>query len=281
MKKRILPVYTLLIVLLISSLVFALSTFTGSSAKAVPGTQGVVFPILLDNDEAVAGFQVEVNYSTTELVLANVETTSRTEHAVVVFNDTPSIVIIAVLANDSDNLIETGEGAVLNLVFNVDESASTAVHTIDLEEVIAVNISAVTLDVAFTDGLFEIVEPYGFEFLPPISLFENFTLQEGATLPLKFNVTNATDFIIDNSVLVRVYNISKGIDHVYNATDIGSDFIDIDGIAGQYHLNIHTGQLNMSEGMYTIDVLFDNYQVETIGFELVDKSQGIGKGKNK
>ena len=106
-------------------------------------------------------------------------------------------------------------------------------------------------------------------------------MQENATLPLKFNITNENGFVVDESVLVRVYNLSLEIDHTYNASGVGDNYINIDNSAGHYLVNIHTNQLNMSDGIYNIDVSFDNYQIEIIGFELIDKSQGIGKGKQR
>ena len=254
---------------------------TGESIDAVKGAQNVIYPLYLNNSEDVVGFQIEVNYSTNYLNLTGVEPTSRINNAEIVYNNQNNILRIAVLVNNESDKIVAGNGAVLNLIFDVDENAIAGNYTIDLYNLISSNISAIALNSSEADGLFEIIEPYGFEFLPPISNFENFTLQNGATLPLKFNATNGDGFIGDDSVLVRVYNLSLGIDKTYNASGEGDEYITIDGVNKLYITNIHTEQLNMGKGIYNIDVIFSNYQDELIGFELVDKSQGIGKGKQR
>ena len=256
-------------------------TMTGDNIKAIKGAQNVIYPVYLDNDEDIVGFQVDINYSTNYLTLIGIESTSRLNNAEIVYNNQNNILKIAVLVKNESSKIVAGSGAVLNLIFNVNENAVAGNYTIDLLNLISSNISAIALNSSEADGLFEIAEPYGFVFLPPISNFENFTLQNGATLPLKFNVTSENGFISDDSVLVRVYNLSLGIDKTYNASETGDDYITIDGTNGLYITNIHTGQLNMSEGIYNVDVIFGNYQMEFIGFELIDKSQGIGKGKQR
>lgn len=278
MKKITIPKYAyfLLLVLFISS-AFALTAMSGSSIKAIPGSKEVVFPVNLNNEEDIAGFQVTINYSTDNLVLTGVEPTSRINNAAIVFNSQPPLVKIAVLVNDEENKILPGEGAVLNLIFDVNDSAQTGNYDVNLNELVAVNISAAVLNVSEMGGSFEIVEPYNVEFLPPISLFENFTLQEGATLPLKFNVTDETGFVADDSVLVRVYNLSLGIDLTFSYPEN----ITINEENSVYQTNIHTNQFNMPKGNYDIVVSFDNYQTEIIGFEIIDKSQGLAKGKQK
>ena len=279
--KLVKPFYFFLFIAMLIGFVFALTTMTGNNVKAVKGAQNVIYPIYLDNEEDVAGFQVEINYSTEYLTLTDIQPTTRLNDATIVYNDQPPLLKIAVLVNNESNKITAGSGAVLNLIFNVNSNSAIGNYTVDLSNLISTNISAVILNVSEIDGIFEIVDPYNLTFLPPISNFDNFTLQENATLPLKFNITNENGFVVDESVLVRVYNLSLEIDHTYNASGVGDNYINIDNSAGHYLVNIHTNQLNMSDGIYNIDVSFDNYQIEIIGFELIDKSQGIGKGKQR
>ena len=279
--KLVKPFYFFLFIAMLIGFVFALTTMTGNNVKAVKGAQNVIYPIYLDNEEDVAGFQVEINYSTEYLTLTDIQPTTRLNDATIVYNDQPPLLKIAVLVNNESNKITAGSGAVLNLIFNVNSNSAIGNYTVDLSNLISTNISAVILNVSEIDGIFEIVDPYNLTFLPPISNFDNFTLQENATLPLKFNITNENGFVVDESVLVRVYNLSLEIDHTYNSSGVGDNYINIDNSAGHYLVNIHTNQLNMSDGIYNIDVSFDNYQIEIIGFELIDKSQGIGKGKQR
>jgi hypothetical protein len=251
---------------------------TGGNIKAIQGATEISYPIYLDNNGSVAGFQVEINY-TSYLTFQRIEETSRMPNATIVSNnETQGLLKIAVLIEDE---ISIGDEKIFDIIFDVDESSIPNNYTIDLSELIAVNINTTIISSNTVDGNFEIVEPYDFVFLPPISNFENFTLQEGATLPLKFNVTNNNSFVSDDSVLVRVYNESLEIDKTYNTSGTGDDYIRINETEEQYIVNIHTGQLNMPEGLYNIDVTFDNFQLEIIGFELIDKSNGIGKGKQR
>jgi len=270
--KRIM--YLLLLLLAISS-VFALVTMIGGSVKAIPGANNVVFPVNMNNDEEVSGFQVDINYSTADLVLVGIEPTSRLSDVTIIYNNELPIVRIVVLVNDESNKISPGTGAVLNLIFNVDENAQIGDYGVDLKELIVANISAVSLDVSDNDGLFQIVKSYSFKFLPPISLNENFTLQEGATLPLRFNVSDGVNFISDESVSVRIYNLSLGIDLTFTYPEN----ITIDEEDEFYITQIHTSLLDMPEGSYNVDVSFDNHQSEKIGFELINKSNGLAKGK--
>ncbi|HIH39472.1 TPA: hypothetical protein HA219_01995 [Candidatus Woesearchaeota archaeon] len=282
MKKITMPKYSyfLWLVLFISS-AFALTIMTGGSIKAIPGSKDAVFPINLNNEENIAGFQLDINYSTNDLILIGIEPTSRLYNATIIFNNQPPIVKVAVLVNNEDSKILPGNGPILNLIFDVNDSAQSGDYEVNFDELVAVNISAIVLNVSDVRGLFRIVEPYDFEFLPPISTFENFTLQESATLPLKFTIANESGFVADESVLVRVYNLSLGIDNIYNASGAGDDYITIDEENSLYIINIHAGQLNMPKGNYDIDVSFDNYQLESVGFEILNKSNGLAKGKQK
>ena len=256
------------------------ATITGASVKAIKGAEDVLYPIYLDNNESIAGFQIEINY-TDYLAYKGIEESSRMSNSTfVVNNETSGFLSIAVLIW---NEIDSGEGEAFNLIFDVNESAVSGNYSMDLSDLVSANINATAFEVDVVDGNFEIVDSYYFEFLPPISIFENFTLQDGATLPLKFNVSDENGFISDDSVLVRIYNLSLGIDNTYNASEEGNDYITINSEEGFYIVNIHTGSngLDMPLGLYNIDVIFDNYQIEEIGFELVDKGNGIGKGKQK
>ena len=275
------PLYLFLLIALLVGFVIAFANLTGDSIKSIPGAQNVIYPIYLNNSDDIAGFQVDINYSTSDLTLISIEPTSRISNATIIYNDQSPVIKIAVLVNNESEKIQAGDGAVLNLVFNVDENATIGNYPVGLSDLVSSNISAIAINSTAINGFFDIVEPYGFYFLPPISNFDNFTLQQGATLPLKFNVTENGEFVHDDSVLVRIYNESLGVDKTYNSSGTGDDYVTINNNEALYLVNVHTGELNMSEGIYNIDVSFDNYQVEFIGFELVDKSQGIGKGRQR
>jgi len=256
-----------------------IATITGANIKVIKGAENVLYPIYLDNNESITGFQIDINYST-YLIYQGIEETSRISNStIVVNNETDGFLSIALLIEEG---ISSGDGEAFNLIFDVDESAVAGNYTIDLSDFVAANINATALEVNVVEGNFEIVDAYGFAFLSPISNFENFTLQDGATLPLKFNVTGNGVFVEDDFVLVRVYNLSLGIDHTYNASEEGDDYVRINATESLYIVNIHTGDLEMPVGIYYIDVTFDNYQIELIGFELLEKgANGKGKGKQR
>jgi hypothetical protein len=282
MKSRKLFIFLFLGIVLLTILsIQAIIILNGASVKVIKGASDLSYPIYLNNTEPIVGFQVIINYSTDFLIIKDILATSRLPNATIVFNDEPPIVKISVLVNNETDKILQGNGAILNIIFDINESAVPNNYTINFSDIILVDINTTIFSTEISDGNFEITEPYNITFLPPISLFENFTLQEGATLPLKFNVTENNNFVSDNSVLVRIYNQTLGIDYTYNASGQGDDYIRINETSGFYIVNVHTEQLNMPEGLYDIEVSFDNSQKEYIGFELVDKSQGIGKGKNK
>jgi len=270
--------FLILLGILLLGIIIAMgvATMTGGTVEAIKGATSVSYPIYLNNNDTVAGFQIDINYPA-YLIYQGIEKTSRIPSStIVVNNETDGFLSIAVLI---ENEISSGEGEAFNLIFNVEESAPVGSYAIDLSDFVSANINVNVLEVNVVDGNFEIVEPYDFIFLPPISNFENFTLQDGATLPLKFNVTNEDGFIVDDSVLVRIYNLSLGIDKTYNSSGEGDDYIRIDESKELYITNIHTGELEMPLGEYNIDVIFDNYQIEIIGFELIQNGKGKGKQK--
>ena len=61
-------------------------TMSGGSVKAVRGVENVPYPVFLENDEFVAGFQVEISY-TPFLLYNGIEPTSRMSDAVIVVNN--------------------------------------------------------------------------------------------------------------------------------------------------------------------------------------------------
>lgn len=283
-SNKIKKISIVLFIILLSGFVISqtIATMTTGVITKIPGATNISYPIYLNNNESVVGFQVVINYSTNFLIIKEILATSRLPNATIIFNDESSILKISVLVNNETDKILPGDGAILNIIFDVNESAIPNNYTINFSNIIISNINTTILSTESMDSFFGIIEPYNITFLPPISLFENFTLQDGATLPLKFNVTNENnEFVSDNSVLVKIYNQSLGIDKTYNTRGEGNDYIRINETESLYLINIHTGQLNMPEGLYEIEVSFNTAQKKYISFELVDKSQGIGRGRSK
>ena len=268
----------ILIVLVISAVAAQIVLNLGGGAKAIKGATGVPYAVYLNNEEPISGFQMEISYPS-YLTYQGINIGEEMPNMTFVINDdTAGLLRIVAVA---ENGIALGENKIFDIIFDVDENAVAGNYSINSSNEIFADINTTIISTEVIDGIFEIVKPYNITFLPPISTEENFTLQEGATLPLKFNVDRDELFTADNSVLVRIYNLSLGIDRTYNASGEGDNYIKINSTAEHYIINIHTNALEMPEGFYDIDVSFNNFQKAGIGFELVNKSQGIGKGKKK
>jgi len=268
-----------------------------------PEETNVIIPIILKNNESVAGFQFDINYIP-YFIYKGYEVTSRMPNAsVVVNNNSLGVLKVAVLIPEE---IETGNNTILNLIFDVNSSASSGEYPTNFSNLLLGDIVAEPVNTTPVDGVVTVILDsdgdsifdeddicpltygcinysgcqYGLkEWLPPITVQENFTLNDGQTLPLKFNVTNCSDdFFEDNDVIVEIYNQSFNFSKKYNATETGDDYIRIEE-GDKYIVNIHTNDLGMSLGEYIINVSFANNMSSKIGFILLDKGMGIGKGK--
>jgi len=276
MKSKLKNLLFLFFLVLLAVFVIAQATtlIKTGSIVAIQNSSDVKVPVSLENDDFIAGFQFEIDYDSS-LTFKDFELTSRTSNASIEVNDTGELLRIAGLVEE---LIAPGNGTIMNLIFDVDAEAPPSDTPVDISELLVGDINTTPIPTDVVNGTFSIVLPYNFSFLPPISLLENFTLQDGATLPLKFNVSDENDFVVDNTVKVKIFN-STGFEQDYNASGEGDNFIRINETDQLYIVNIHTNQLEMAVGDYDIDVTFSNFQEEMIGFELIQ--QGKGRGKKK
>jgi hypothetical protein len=269
---------------------------------SAPGETNISVPVVLDNNESIAGFQFDVTYDNF-LLFNDYEVTSRMPNAsVVINNNSAGILKIAVLVPEE---ISPGNGPILNLIFDVNSSATSGDYPIDLTgvglgSIVAQPVNSTSVNATFTivsdsdgDGIDDDEDScpltygcseyegcdYGHkEWLPPITNEENFTLQGGSTLPLKFNVTACNgSFVEDYGVKVKIYNNTLNFSKEYNATGSGDDYITIDMEEILYIVNVHTNELGMPLGEYIINVTYSNNLSSIIGFELVQ--MGIGRGK--
>jgi PKD repeat protein len=121
---------------------------------------------------------------------------------------------------------------------------------------------------------------YNIGWLPPITIQEGFQLKNGSTLPIKFNATNCNnEFVSDTTVKVEVID-SGGTWQTFVYGE-GRDFVRIDtGEPSQplYICNLHTRELGMPLGDYTVEVSFNGVFCDSIGFTLLESGAGKGKG---
>jgi hypothetical protein len=310
MKSRKSIFVLILILLILSTTVIVIAqtitTLSVEDKTALQNSTNFSVPIFLENNESIAGFQFNVDYST-ELILKDIELTERLSdfnRSIEINSSTPGTIKIAALV---ENEIASGNGAILNLIFDVDENALPGEYEMPLVYVVVGNIGAESVEKDVINGTFTILADSDYdqipnindscpsifgcelhsgcnfglkEWLPPISLEEEFELQQGATLPLKFNVTDCSgDFYIDNGVIVNVINESISFYKEYNASGEGNDFVRINETESHYILNIHTNQLNMSLGTYDGKVEFSNGNHAEVAFELIQNGKGKGKKK--
>src|SRR3989338_4026809 len=164
---------------------------------AVSGAIDVHYPVYLTiNQSFPAGFQFEVSYPL-YLIYKNISLGNDINNATFVINDnTAGMLKIAGIAEN----INSGEIKLFDILFDINESAVIGVYDINFSNQIFTDINTTIIPSVVNNGLLEIVPylEYNVTFLPPITIKENFTLQEGATLPLKFNVTLNSSFIYNN-----------------------------------------------------------------------------------
>ncbi|MCG2719255.1 MAG: hypothetical protein L6266_00750 [Nanoarchaeota archaeon] len=297
----------LLLFFILAVTVYALQTVKVEiiDTSAYIATEDVLVPLALENNESVAGFQLEISH-TPYLIFQGVQTTERLVNSTIETNDVDNVLKIAAV---TDAGIVAGTGAILNLVFDVDENAVTGEYILNATDVV---ISDINTDLFPTESLYGIFTilidsdddgiddsndicpntagcsqfngcSFGLDvWLPPIINQDEFDLQLGATLPLKFSAVDCSNtFYEDLGIEVRVVNQSLNKDIIFNASGTGDDFITIDDIEEQYLTIIHSNALEMPLGDYVISALFSNGLSYDIGFELVEKGDnGKGKGKN-
>ena len=117
--------------------------------------------------------------------------------------------------------------------------------------------------------------PVTVEYLPPISIADLYTMNDGSTLPLKFQLKQENQVLLEQKqVLVTVDSISQEF-----VLGEGSSNIRFDPATGQYILNLHTKELGLTVGKYTISVLLDGQSLGTIQFELVEGGKSKGQSK--
>jgi hypothetical protein len=132
-KLNKLYLFLFLVVLLLT---LVIAQIIGGDITAIQGAENIPFPVFLNNNESIVGLQVEVSYPS-YLTYKNLEQTSRMPNATIIINnETSGILKIAALIQDE---IESGQGEIFNLIFDVNESAVPGNYDIDLSNFIAAN----------------------------------------------------------------------------------------------------------------------------------------------
>src|SRR3989344_1066826 len=213
MKMRLMRAKLLLIIILVSAVSLVIATHTNTiyplDTSANPGIVNVSVAISLDNDVPVAGFQFQLNHPNI-LIYKGIQTTSRLTNATIESNNISSASVrIAVL---KQNNISAGNGTMLNIIFDVNETAASGSYSLNLSDLMLSNISALSVPSSPLQGILTITSDadsdgivdsldfcpaiagcsafsgcsYGIsEWLPPITNTTEFQLEVDATLPYK------------------------------------------------------------------------------------------------
>ncbi len=153
-----------------SDLLFVDLTF--EDTEAAPGDINVSVPVLLDNETdlttAVAGLQFNINYDATKGIHANGNsnltnrTTDFTSNVIVHENGANSYVQVLLFDVSGNAVINSGTGAVVDILFDVNDTASVGNFSdLIFSDVILSNSLAQPVPVIFSEnGTFTIISPF-------------------------------------------------------------------------------------------------------------------------
>ena len=137
-------------------IVFALGivSISPSNASALPGAYNVSVPIILSNNDSVAVLEFQVNH-TQYLIFRGAENTTRTQNATIESNEiSPTVVSVAAFVPGN---ISAGDGAIMNLIFDVNESATPGNYTIGMSDVLLTNVDIDNMSSTSSDSLFTVI----------------------------------------------------------------------------------------------------------------------------
>ena len=262
MKNKIKKLSIFLFFLICTGLVLAqlIAVMTGGTVTTYVSAENVKFPVYLSNDGTVHGFQAVIEDTSGYLIFKGVEPTERMPDARIVTNPQGGILRIAAVAEQG---IAPGDGAIFNVIFDVDENAPAGDVEIVFSDVLNVNISAGVFDTTTVNNLVSVTKQRLIEFLPPLDSFSDFILDEGTVLNVKFLISDESVYVFDENIIVNLYDSNNNLiqDFVYGNEDHN---IKLEGSAENYVLSINTIDYGMGIGTYTIEILHSNGQIKTV-----------------
>lgn len=110
-------------------------------------------------------------------------------------------------------------------------------------------------------------------FLPPLTIEDTYTMQDGSTLPFKFQLS------LDGTILTSLKNVEVIITGSGFESEVLIPFFDPE--TGKYQVNLHTKELGMEIGNYqgTVNSQTENLSQNNISFSIIE--QGKAKGQTK
>ncbi|MDO8657166.1 MAG: hypothetical protein Q7K55_00385 [Candidatus Levybacteria bacterium] len=130
----------------------------------------------------------------------------------------------------------------------------------------------------------EVLPVFQVTFLPPLTTTDVYTMQDGSTLPFKFELTSGSVLTTQQNISVEV----KGIPNTPTSSfskpfSKNNSDISFDPTTGKYQLLLKTKELGMTTGEYIGEIFLNNngseISVGSIQFSIVNQGQAKGKSK--
>lgn len=143
-------------ILLLSALAVALDIVSLGigSAAAAAGSVNVSVPVSVNNNDSIAIFEFTVNHSQ-YLIFRSIVNTSRMQNATIESNviSPTSLRVAAFVPNN----ITAGNGAILNLIFDINSSALPGAYNMEVADVLITNADVDALPYNTSAGIFTVL----------------------------------------------------------------------------------------------------------------------------
>jgi hypothetical protein len=259
------------------------NTFT---ATDIPTTLGAIHQYTVDWDalsQSEKGVTVLIDSDGDGIFEQTVTTDDTFQLPIASFTHSPenpvvdeTITFDASISYDPDGIItkyewDFGDGNI------IDTTEPIITHSYTSTGDYTVNLIVTDDDESKSSDSLTITVTYNIEWLPPITNQEYFQLKKGSTLPIKFLATNChNDFVSNTTVKVEIISTTEDENRIIWQTFVygeGDDSVRIDASESSqqiYICNLHTRELGMPLGDYTIEVSFNGVFCDSIGFDLVE-----------
>ena len=153
MKKYFLAIMT---VVIISAIVFATGFITigTGSVSAAAGSINVSVPVNLENNNSISILDFTLTYSRYIIFTGAQNTTRMTNATIEYYTINETTLNVAAFIPDG---IQVGSGAIMNLFFNVNESALPGNSSLDMSDIVLVNVDSDNINYTVSNGIFTII----------------------------------------------------------------------------------------------------------------------------
>lgn len=244
--KRLLIIFSLIALLGSASNALAETAISIGSARGEVGMTEAMLPLLLKNDQPVAGIQFRVADDLAILQLDTVLTTGRTAGFTVMFNEDKVIVF-----DLSGRSISAGDSTVLNLYFRVGSLSEAVVDSVRFaaEPILATPEGEKMVDVIAGTGVLNIMYPTGIVD-EKSAMPQSYALEQN--YPNPFNPSTTIRFALKDAGNVRLV--------VYNALGKEVALLINKRMKPGYHtVNFDAGKF--SSGIYFYELIVNNFKM--------------------